>query len=139
MHAVPYAPPPRFRPAPRPPRRSGAAPSSEEVRHLAEEVMAHLQGLAGADVLLAAYNAARADVRATRLERRRRAAQQSLLDPEAAAKRRIRKQQRKAVGRRKQVEEVRRQRAAGVAVKNKRSQRDGGRGKGSGGKRQRRD
>ena len=98
---------------------AGATGSSEEVRHLADEVLAHLRSLAGADALLAGYNAAREEVHDARTTRKRRAAQQALVDPEAAAKRRMRKQQRKTSGRRKRVEEVRRQRSAGVFVKNK--------------------
>lgn len=47
--------------------------------------------------------------------------QQTLVDPEAAAKRRIRKQQRKASGKRKALEHVKRLRAAGVIVKNKKA------------------
>lgn len=43
------------------------------------------------------------------------AVRQTLVDPEAAAKRKMRKQQRKASGKRKQMEHVKRLRAAGVA------------------------
>ncbi len=44
---------------------------------------------------------------------------QTLVDPEAAAKRKIRKQQRKAAGKRKQMEHVKRLRAAGVTGANR--------------------
>eukprot|EP00887_Chlorella_sp_A99_P000887 scaffold5.g887.t1 len=104
----------------------GAAGNPEEVKQLAEEVVAHLRSVAGADALLAGYAAAREEVRAARAARKRRAAQQSLVDPEAAAKRRMAKQRRKAAGRRKKVEDVRRKRAAGVFVKNKQSKRQRG-------------
>jgi hypothetical protein len=46
---------------------------------------------------------------------------QALLDPEAAAQSRMRKQERRATGRKRRLEEVRRMRSAGVAVKNRRS------------------
>lgn len=59
---------------------------------------------------------------------------QTLVDPEAAAKRRMRKQQRKAAGKRKALDHVRRLRAAGAVVKNKRgAQRGEGRDRGGGG------
>jgi U3 small nucleolar RNA-associated protein 20 len=58
------------------PGTAGAAGNSPEVRQLAEEVVAHLRQLAGADALLAAYGAAREAVRAQRGERKRRAAMQ---------------------------------------------------------------
>lgn len=43
------------------------------------------------------------------------------MDPEAAAVARMRKQQRRAAGRKRALEEVRRMRSAGVAVKHKRA------------------
>lgn len=112
-----------------------------DIKALAEEVVAHLRSVAGADALLAAYNAARASVQRQRSERRRRDAVQTLVDPEAAARRRIRKQQRKAGGKRKKMGELSRLRSAGVVVKNKsggggrggRGGRGGGRGRGGGG------
>ena len=45
---------------------------------------------------------------------------QAMLDPEAAAQARMRKQERRAVGRKRAMEETRRMRSAGVAVKHKR-------------------
>ncbi|EFN57812.1 hypothetical protein CHLNCDRAFT_51116 [Chlorella variabilis] len=111
----------------------GATGNPPEVVSLAEEVVAHLRGLAGADAMLAAYNAARQSVRRQRGERKRREALQTLVDPEAAAKRKMRKQQRKAAGKRKQLDHVRRQRSAGVVVKNKRLRTEGGADRGGGG------
>ncbi len=55
---------------------AGATGNSEEVRTLADEVMAHLRGLVGADALLAAYQAARGVVRRQRGDRKRAAAVQ---------------------------------------------------------------
>jgi U3 small nucleolar RNA-associated protein 20 len=43
-----------------------------------------------------------------------------MVDPEAAARARMRKQERRGASRKRQLEEVRRQRSAGLAVKNKR-------------------
>lgn len=43
-----------------------------------------------------------------------------MLDPEAAAQARMRKQERRAVGRKRAMEETRRLRSAGIAVKHKR-------------------
>ncbi|PSC76593.1 small subunit processome component 20-like protein [Micractinium conductrix] len=112
----------------------GAAGNPPEVTSLADEIVAHLRTLVGADAMLAAYNQAREAVRRQRGERKRKAALQTLVDPEAAAKRRIRKQQRKAVGRKKQLDHVRRLRSAGVVVKNKKQDdRRGGGGRGGGG------
>jgi U3 small nucleolar RNA-associated protein 20 len=46
---------------------------------------------------------------------------QALVDPEAAARARMRKQERRSAGRKRALEEVRRMRSAGVAVKHKRA------------------
>jgi U3 small nucleolar RNA-associated protein 20 len=97
----------------------GASGNSDEIKALADEIMAHLRALAGSDALLAAYGAAREAVRAQRLGRRQRAAVQTLVDPEAAARRKMRTTERKAAGKRKQLEEVRRLRSVGVVVKHK--------------------
>ncbi|KAL4860053.1 Small subunit processome component 20 [Chlorella vulgaris] len=97
----------------------GATGNPPEIASLAEEIVSHLRGLAGADAMLAAYSQAREVVRSQRGERKRKEALQTLVDPEAAAKRKIRKQQRKASGKRKQLEHVKRLRSAGVVVKNK--------------------
>ena len=45
---------------------------------------------------------------------------QAAVDPEAAARARMRKQERRATGRKRALDEVRRQRSAGLAVKHKR-------------------
>ncbi|PRW58885.1 small subunit processome component 20-like protein [Chlorella sorokiniana] len=108
----------------------GAAGNPAEVTSLADEIVAHLRTLVGGDAMLAAYNQAREAVRRQRGERKRKAALQTLVDPEAAAKRKIRKQQRKAAGKRKQMEHVKRLRAAGVTVKNKKQRTDDERGGG---------
>ena len=42
------------------------------------------------------------------------------MDPEAAARARMRKQERRGAGRKRALEEVKRQRSAGLAVKHKR-------------------
>jgi len=55
---------------------TGATGNSEEVKALADEIVAHLRGLVGADALLAAYQAARGAVRRQRGERKRAAAVQ---------------------------------------------------------------
>ncbi|KAK9845304.1 hypothetical protein WJX81_002986 [Elliptochloris bilobata] len=98
----------------------GAAASPDEVKALAAEVVAHLRTVAGPEALLAAYNAARRGVAEARVERRRQRTLQALADPEAAAAGRLRKQARRAAGRKRQREELARQRAAGLVVKNKR-------------------
>ncbi|BDA46528.1 probable small subunit processome component 20 homolog [Coccomyxa sp. Obi] len=98
----------------------GNAANPDEVKALAEEVLAHLREVAGPDALLAAYNRARQTVNSARSERRRQRALQAMLDPEAAAQARMRKQERRAVGRKRAMEETRRLRSAGIAVKHKR-------------------
>ena len=49
---------------------------------------------------------------------------QAMLDPQAAAQSKIRKQTRKAAGKKRKMDELARQRAAGLAVKNKRQRRE---------------
>ena len=51
---------------------------------------------------------------------------QALADPEAAAAGRLRKQARRAAGRKRQRDELARQRAAGLVVKNKRPRKAAG-------------
>ena len=60
-----------------------------------------------------------------RQERRTRAAVQAQVDPKAAARRKIRANCRKAVGKKKALEELRRQRSVGIIVKHKKKQGDG--------------
>ena len=48
---------------------------------------------------------------------------QVLVDPEAAARTKLHKQERRAAGRKRKMEEMHRQRGAGVAVKNKKKHR----------------
>ena len=60
-----------------PSQRVGGSP--DQARDLAEEVLAHLRSVAGADALLRAYNVARAAVQAQRTERRRQKAVQVLV------------------------------------------------------------
>ena len=55
---------------------AGASGNSPEVISLAEEIVAHLRGLAGADAMLAACNQAREAVKSQRGERRRKEAMQ---------------------------------------------------------------
>jgi hypothetical protein len=55
---------------------AGASGNSPEVISLAEEIVAHLRGLAGADAMLAAYNQARESVKSQRGERRHKEAMQ---------------------------------------------------------------
>jgi U3 small nucleolar RNA-associated protein 20 len=105
---------------------ANAGVDSDEVKALAEEVLAHLRAVLGADALLCGYNAAREAVRRSRTERRAAAATRALVDPEAAARRKLRTAQRKAVGRKRRLEDVRRLRAAGVATKNRRERRPRG-------------
>ncbi|EFJ49017.1 hypothetical protein VOLCADRAFT_104545 [Volvox carteri f. nagariensis] len=84
----------------------------EDVRQLAEEVMAHLRSLVGSEVLLASYNAAREHVRGLRAERKRRTAMRGMLDPAAAASARLRHNARKAEGRQRKLELMKRERSA---------------------------
>ncbi|GFR52616.1 hypothetical protein Agub_g15132, partial [Astrephomene gubernaculifera] len=105
----------------------GTSRVAEDVRLLAEEVMAHLRGLVGSEVLLGAYNAAREHVRGLRAERKRRAAVRGMLDPAAAAAARLRHNARKAEGRKRKMELMKRERGAG--------RRQGGRGGGKGARR----
>lgn len=55
---------------------AGAAGNPPEVTSLADEIVAHLRTLVGADAMLAAYNQAREAVRRQRGERKRKAALQ---------------------------------------------------------------
>jgi U3 small nucleolar RNA-associated protein 20 len=102
----------------------GGAPAPEEAKALTAEVLDAVRSAAGAGPALAGYNAARAAVLAARSARRTAKAVHALVSPEAAAQDRIRKQQRRAVGRKRQMEEVGRRRAAGLPVaKNRRASR----------------
>ena len=47
--------------------------------------------------------------------------EQAAVDPEAAARARMRKQERRATGRKRALDEVQRQRSAGLAVKHRRT------------------
>lgn len=107
----------------------------EEVRDLAEEVMAHLRELVGSEHLLAAYNAAREHVRGQRAERKRRTAVRGMVDPAAAAAARLRHSARKAEGRKRKLELLKRERSAKQMRQT--SRRRGGGAGGDGGKRPR--
>ncbi len=111
--------------------RGGGQRVPEEVRALAEEVMAHLRGLVGAEPLLAAYNAAREAVRGARHRRRREAAVRGQVDPAAAAAAKRRHGERKMEGRKRRLEVLKRERSAGGGGRQR------GRGRGGGGKRPR--
>ena len=97
----------------------------EEISSLAQEIFAHVKASVGTEELLDAYNKAREDVTQIRQERRTRAAVQAQVDPKAAARRKIRANCRKAVGKKKALEELRRQRSVGIIVKHKKKQGDG--------------
>ena len=47
-----------------------------QVKQLADEIIAHIREVAGAEAMLAAYTEARKSVTATRMERKRRTAMQ---------------------------------------------------------------
>lgn len=47
-----------------------------------------------------------------------------LVDPEAAARNKLHKQERRAAGRKRKMEDMQRRRGAGVAVKNKKRQKN---------------
>lgn len=49
---------------------------------------------------------------------------QVLVDPEAAARNKLHKQERRAAGRKRKMEDIQRRRGAGVAVKNKKRQKN---------------
>ncbi|GIL61502.1 hypothetical protein Vafri_15933, partial [Volvox africanus] len=106
--------------------RGGQVP--EDVRHLAEEVMAHLRGLVGSEVLLASYNAAREYVRGRRAERKRRTAMRTMIDPAAAAAARRRDNLRQTARRKQKMEVLKRERSA-KQLRQTGRRRGGGRGK----------
>eukprot|EP00890_Picochlorum_soloecismus_P003078 jgi/Picsp_1/3771/NSC_06606-R1_u3 snornp protein utp20 len=91
----------------------------EEITSLAQEIFAHVKSSVGTEELLDAYNKAREDVTQIRQERRTKAAIQAQVDPKAAARRKIRANSRKTAGKKKALEEVRRQRSVGIVVKHK--------------------
>ncbi|KAK9863125.1 hypothetical protein WJX84_001609, partial [Apatococcus fuscideae] len=99
----------------------GASPVPEEVMALGQEVLAHLYEVIGSDAVLKAFNAARRDVLDRRQARRTRQAVQVMVDPEAASKRKLKKASRQAAGRKRKLEDFRRQRSTGVGLKNKKS------------------
>lgn len=91
---------------------AAAGGTSEEVRVLSEQVLAHLRTLFGSEQLLAAYTAAREAVRAARAARKTAAARRVLLDPEAASRMKIKKGKKKSETRQRKAEERRRQRSS---------------------------
>ncbi|KAK9840687.1 hypothetical protein WJX84_003409, partial [Apatococcus fuscideae] len=97
----------------------GASPVPEEVKALGQEVLAHLYDVIGTDAVLRAFNAARRDVLDRRQARRTRQAVQVMVDPEAASRRKLKKASRQAAGKKRKLEDFRRQRSTGVGLKNK--------------------
>lgn len=98
----------------------GAPAIPEDVKVLGEEVLELLRGIVGPEALLAAYNKAREHVKQQRTERKRKQAVEALLDPELRAKKKIRRAERKQQGKKRKLEEIKRARGAGLAVKNRR-------------------
>lgn len=115
---------------------AAAGGTSEEVRVLSEQVLAHLRTLFGSDQLLTAYTAAREAVRTARAIRKTAAARRVLLDPEAASRLKIKKGKKKGEARQRKAEERRRQRSSrssgGFGYKHKAGGQRGGRTHGTG-------
>jgi U3 small nucleolar RNA-associated protein 20 len=112
-----------------------SAAADGEARELAEQVLAHLRGVFGAERVLLAYTAAREQVRSARTARKAAAARRALIDPEAVARLKLKRGRKKGEARARKAEERRRQRAArssgGFGFKASGS---GGKGKGKAGR-----
>eukprot|EP00775_Hariotina_reticulata_P008462 gene8462-8646_t len=89
-----------------------AGSTSEEVRLVSEQVLAHLRSLFGSEDMLAAYTSARNAVKSSRAARKAASSRRALLDPEANARMKLKRGKRKSEARQKKAEERRRQRAA---------------------------
>ncbi|CAG9460436.1 unnamed protein product [Pedinophyceae sp. YPF-701] len=93
-----------------------AAATSEAVRELAQQVLAHLRGVVGGDASLAAWSAARDEVQARRARRKEAEAREVLVDPGAAVARKVAKHGRKRRAEKEKMEELKRRKGAGVPL-----------------------